>query len=584
MKANKGYKKLILCMSFFYIPFLVSSKQLELEAVDAQLQLAENVKSSDSVRFDELLYSINSKFDQLTIDQKYRYLFLSAYQSSYKGDVAKAIGLYKHVERNSQNVNLRYKASVSLVNLFSLRKDWQSGFDYLDTINNNFESIEDVSTRHLGLIGASFFYNELEQYEMTQIFVGRLIDEEVSGRNLCMTLGLKLRADLVTRKSELKESDFTSGIQSCLDVNEPIIANVMRSYFGAFYNYKKESETTIKLLERHYEESMGFNYPFLTFEINIALAKAYQNIGDLKKAKQFARVVADSPVANDYIERLVEAFEIIALHAMEKNEFEKAVYYQDKYIRAKEKLFEQAKAKQIAIEFSKHRAVEKDNQIKILNNQNRILQLEKELSEESALYNRWIIILLVVSVSILFMWVFYVKRSQQKLRYLAEFDSLTGVSNRAYFNQNSEAILNYYSKTNRTASLVLFDLDNFKKINDTYGHPIGDEVLKLAAEACKACVRKVDIFGRVGGEEFAMLLPGCELEQALKIAEDCRAKIESIDTSTLGMQGKITASFGVADSASTGYLLKDLTANADEAMYLAKRRGRNRVVNYQSSE
>ena len=567
-------------MSFLFTHFTVVATQIASDSIDAQLQYAERIKSSDSERFSQILASLNDKLEQLSIDQKYAFLFLSGYESAYNGDIPKAIKLYQHVERNSRNINLRYKASASLINLYSLRKDWENGFRYLDLINNNYEKVEDIYTRHFGLIGASIFYSELEQYEMTQIFVNRLLNEEVSGRNLCMTLNLKMRAAMATTIETVKEEQVFEAINVCSDVNEPILSNVIRADLGRLYLFKNKPEVAIELLQNHYEESVGFNYPFLTIEVTIALAKAYRNANDLVKAREYAQKVANNQHAKDYIKRLVEAFEILSEYELAQGNYKNAVEYQNKYIEAKESLFEEVKAKQIAIKSSEHRAKEQANQIKILNNQNRILQLEKKLSQETATYNRWLIILLLLSVTILTLWIIYVKRSQQKLKYLAEYDSLTGISNRAYFTQSAETVLNYYSKTSRTACLVLFDLDHFKKVNDTYGHPAGDKVLEIVAVTCKASVRKVDIFGRVGGEEFAILLPGCEIDQAIKIAEDCRKRIAEIDPNELGIESPITASFGIAESSSTGYLLKDLIANADEAMYLAKRRGRNRVVSY----
>ena len=130
---------------------------------------------------------------------------------------------------------------------------------------------------------------------------------------------------------------------------------------------------------------------------------------------------------------------------------------------------------------------------------------------------------------------------------------------------------------------VIFDLDYFKKINDAHGHLIGDEALKMAVNAAKSACRKNDTVGRLGGEEFGILLPGCGNHLAAHIAEKCRSAIEKVDSLSSGHQFTLTASFGVSDSSVCGYEFTKLFAGADRALYQAKDLGRNKVFNYQSN-
>lgn len=124
--------------------------------------------------------------------------------------------------------------------------------------------------------------------------------------------------------------------------------------------------------------------------------------------------------------------------------------------------------------------------------------------------------------------------------------------------------------------MIIFDLDYFKRINDTWGHPIGDEVLKQTAEITSSLIRKTDIIFRVGGEEFVILLPKTNISGAQEVAEKLR---DTLDRSKHPIVGKFTASFGVGER--LGYeSFESWYKNVDRALYNAKNEGRNRVVSY----
>ncbi len=159
----------------------------------------------------------------------------------------------------------------------------------------------------------------------------------------------------------------------------------------------------------------------------------------------------------------------------------------------------------------------------------------------------------------------------------ARTDPLTGVWNRAYFTEQADSVLKRSIHSSEALSLVLFDLDHFKSINDTAGHLKGDQVLKESASRARSAIRPLDLLARWGGEEFAILLPGATLRVAVEIAERVRSSIASEPVSIDDMSVRVSASFGAAERTSDGRCIDELTARADVALYDAKRRGRNRV-------
>ncbi|MHC1682939.1 MAG: diguanylate cyclase [Clostridiaceae bacterium] len=161
---------------------------------------------------------------------------------------------------------------------------------------------------------------------------------------------------------------------------------------------------------------------------------------------------------------------------------------------------------------------------------------------------------------------------------MATIDGLTGVYNRTHFFKLSEATIEYHRNTNKVLSLLMLDIDYFKKINDTYGHLVGDEVLKQLVAMLKKELNEDCIIGRFGGEEFLVLLKETNLEAALSIAEKLRAKSESmkikINTDSFV---KFTISIGVVNTNEYIYKTSQLIEKADQALYISKQNGRNQV-------
>ena len=169
-----------------------------------------------------------------------------------------------------------------------------------------------------------------------------------------------------------------------------------------------------------------------------------------------------------------------------------------------------------------------------------------------------------------------------KLVKLAATDSLTGLPNRRYFVETSDLEVERINRFGGTASLIIVDLDRFKSINDTYGHAGGDEALRCVAHACEGRLRRGDILARIGGEEFALMLPGTHERGALVLAEKLRKMIEDTRVPNARGEFSITASFGIAEIRTGDKGVVDALHRADTALYAAKKSGRNRVTGFQA--
>ncbi len=166
-------------------------------------------------------------------------------------------------------------------------------------------------------------------------------------------------------------------------------------------------------------------------------------------------------------------------------------------------------------------------------------------------------------------------------------DALTGLYNKKYLYETLINEVENYKRTSINISLIIMDIDNFKKINDTYGHLAGDEVLKRLALIVKNSIRGQDIPCRFGGEEFIVILPGTNLYNATFVGERIRKKMEEQDFSNIGINRKITISLGLAelDDLITSNPIEDidpdfLIEKADEALYYSKKHGKNQLSVY----
>jgi diguanylate cyclase (GGDEF)-like protein len=154
---------------------------------------------------------------------------------------------------------------------------------------------------------------------------------------------------------------------------------------------------------------------------------------------------------------------------------------------------------------------------------------------------------------------------------------MTKIYNRTQFLKRSKEILREGSDRKEPTSFILFDIDFFKQVNDTYGHDTGDQVIVHVVAICQKMINADILFARYGGEEFVLALPNCTLREAGAIAESIRAKLESTPMVTIHGQIAVTSSFGVSQSSEDGQSLQHLLRDADAALYEAKRGGRNRV-------
>ncbi|TDF79871.1 sensor domain-containing diguanylate cyclase [Pseudomonas sp. H9] len=170
------------------------------------------------------------------------------------------------------------------------------------------------------------------------------------------------------------------------------------------------------------------------------------------------------------------------------------------------------------------------------------------------------------------------KQLEHELQHLATTDVLTQSSNRRHFFDCAQEAFDSAQREQTPLAFLLLDIDDFKQINDTYGHQEGDYVLQRIADTGKAVLRRGDLFGRIGGEEFAAVFPGCTPQIAQQIAERLQREIQRLGFTHDDQRFSVTASQGLTGITEADESVDNLFARADAAMYQAKRQGKNQIV------
>jgi diguanylate cyclase (GGDEF)-like protein len=392
--------------------------------------------------------------------------------------------------------------------------------------------------------------------------------------------GQQLRLDSLCKAKRLKadDPDFQSSVNACLAQGESLPANIIRMTRARVLMREQRLDDAIALLERHYPDIQETHYPRGISEWESLMAQAYQRRGSGADAQRLALRAVEHSVKGQFTQPLVPAYRVLYEAAEQRGDLANAIGYLKQSAAADKTYIDDVTARQLAYERVKSNALAAKSQIDALNQEKNLLQLQRELDSKAAETSRLYIALLMLVVVFIALWAYRTKRSQLHFMKLSQVDSLTGIANRPRFIQLAEAVLETARKSQQHVSVVLCDLDHFKAINDRHGHAAGDHVLRQAVLACQAHLRVSDIFGRVGGEEFGIVLPGCGLEDARQRAERLRQALIAIEPQYEGERCPVSGSFGVTSTEQSGYELRQLMAHADAALYRAKAAGRDRVA------
>ncbi|MBL8268283.1 GGDEF domain-containing protein [Steroidobacter sp.] len=542
------------------------------------LQRADAMKSVNPVEFVRLLDNLHEQQTQLSESQREHLQYLQGWRHAYAGEYAAAIPLLESIVDKASDPTLQFRAGSTATNVRALSAQYEGAFLQLNKLLNKLPEVTDQDARLQGMSVAADLYVLVGEYDLGIHYAEQVVKENARGRGVCRGEQIRLDALCKSKRITADNPDLQTAVNACLSQGESLAANAIRTTQARLFLREHRLDEAIALLERHYGEVEQSRYPRGISEWESLMAQAYQQRGSGNVAQRLALRSVEHSVKDQFTQPLVGAYRVLYEEAEKHGDIANAIAYLKKSARADKAYLDDVTARQLAYERVKSNTLSAKSQIEALNQENKLLQLQRELDSKAAETSRLYIALLMLVVVFIALWAYRTKRSQLHFMKLSQVDSLTGISNRPRFIQLAEGVLENARKSQQQASVVLCDLDHFKAINDRCGHAAGDHVLRQAVMACQTHLRVSDIFGRVGGEEFGIVLPGCGLEDAKQRAERLRQALSSIDPMFEGERCPVSASFGVTSTEISGYELRQLLAHADAALYRAKAAGRDRVM------
>ncbi len=544
----------------------------------AFLNQTENLRIQDHRQFIQRLEQIHRESPTLSTVDQWHLRYLDALESSLDGKYAAAEQPLRDVIDHAGDPTLAAKASALLMNNLAVSHRYEEAFKLAQQLTLDLPRIQDKTVRIQVLGYLSQMLNLAGQTDLAIKYAQMMEDTTPSNMTLCYSHSKLVAALWSAKRLTSSSSDLKQAIDACEAARQPIVATAMQLILGTLNLEEHQPAKALSLLDRIAPGIRINHYYPHTLSAQVQRAQAYEQLGqdeDARKAALTAVAMASPDDINDYLK---DAYEVLYRVAKRHGNTASALAYYEHYVTQDKSALDDAAAQALAYQTVQQQVLTRKLETEELSKQNSILRLQRALDTKAVETSRLYIILLLIALAAIVLWLYRLKRSQLGFKRLSHHDSLTGIFNHQHFITEAEHALRLLEKKLGHACLVSIDLDHFKQVNDTHGHAMGDAVLKRAVAICQQHLRPTDLFGRLGGEEFGILLHECSREQGMDIANRIRI---AIGTTPMGEDGggiSISASVGLASTDSAGYELQRLCKEADAALYRAKRAGRNRVI------
>lgn len=580
--AAHGYWALIAILAM--VAFRVDATSPVINATDMPaaatlLAHADKIRGSDNAQFVRILRQLHRHEERMTPAQRWHLKFLDAFHAGFEGDYSKARPVLHDIIDHCDNPNLVARATALLINDDSLRRHYEEAYVLANRLMSDLPTLTDPVARRVALSQVISMMNSVGQYDLALKYARQMKASFRSPNGQCEgSLAETQTLQYATRIASTSPA-FQKTIDLCLAAKQVVRANSLRLSWASQLNDENHPRRVIAMLQRIAPSVRKAKYQFHIASLHAIQADAYALLGDGAKAHKAALAALAANGANQVNWIVQDANKI--LYQVEKRAGHNAIAlaYYEKYVVQSEATEADNKTRALAYQMVKQEVLAKKLKLDALSKQNKILQLRQTLANKATETSRLYIIVLLLLLAIIVLWLYRIKHSQLRFRRMARTDGLTGAFNRQHFLDEARRMLGRLHKDHTGVCLVLLDLDHFKQVNDTHGHAAGDVVLSHAVATCQRELRASDMCGRLGGEEFGMLMPACSCAQGEEITTRIRRALAAtpiqLDT---GAEVHVSASFGLACSAISGYELHQLLSVADAALYRAKRGGRNRLA------
>ncbi len=576
LKIRQQWSCLLLLSGSVYINAAPAPQS---DRIDVMLNNADEQRSSAPAHYAELLSQLTLARAEMKPAQSSYLDFLIAYQLAYSGRHQEAETLLNQLMSPSHSALMRFRASYTLANVQMVRRQFVDAFSNLSQAILLLADIEEPKWRNQGLLSAANIYSEAGLYRESIEFIEQMAPQAMSDRDICLSQQINYQNQLNLRQ-KVSVSDIEKTIDICQRANEKMLSHLVRLQIGWYYLQQKQPAQALQSLKLQRAEVESTGYNRLLISLYQLMAEAQAELGEAETALQLIAELEQAAKDLPYSTPLVAGLQLKAELAAQLGDFQHAYQAAKQFSEAERAMRDDRSAQLLAYQLAKGELLKKNQQLQLIKEEFRVVELENQLKNQQAQRDSLYIGLLSLASLVLVYVTYRLIRRHRYYKLAAENDGLTGISNRHFFDLQLQKQVKRCKQLQKSMGVIVFDLDFFKLINDNHGHDIGDKALQATVQICNHFIRSGDIFGRIGGEEFAIVLPDCQPDKVLMLAEICRDAIEQLDCSHIQSGLKLTASFGVSYSQISGYQPSELMRHADQALYLAKYNGRNRVESY----
>ena len=549
---------------------------------DETLTKIEKLQHSDLPAAINLLKTIESEFDTMSRSQQGRFLVFKGAASIYAGQYQAAIDMLSRSEALLKDSDMLFSAYSYEATAHIALRDFNDAFNAMGKSLGLIDRIDDINLKRASYLRLASLYSAMGIIEEVATYAAKAfaLASPNDVKDICVSkLYLSVHQLEIKSYSQAFE-EFKSTRSFCESNGYPLIAYIALKGMGESKLRLNEPHSAVSYLLDSLKGYESFNFQL---EINSAhelLSETYLMLQDFAKAELHAQYIMKLSDGSSNTMLKHGASRMLAKLNAQNKQFEQAYEYSKKEQHYNQLIFDESKMKTLAYQAAQFNANEQSREINLLNKE-RELYIAQQMVKEREYTNMLMFVTILVG-GLFFLGILLAVGQMQKRKFMrmARMDALTGILNRGAGQELGEDLFVQATARGGDFCVILFDLDLFKRINDSYGHGTGDWVLKKVADFLKSHIRNGDVFARIGGEEFAILLPYANEEKGMEVAEQCRARIEAIETQHSGHKFVITASFGVSGLMADDLSLDPLFHRADMALYAAKSCGRNTVVRY----
>lgn len=565
-----------------------NNKELTTHEITALINETESLRLIDIEKFKNNILYLNQYSSQFTPFQSCNFKILEIYNAAFIGNYEMAKSELIKLFNKCDNISNKVKIKTVLANIQVISHEYNQSINSLDYAISHLNQIEDKKLKLSVYSVSALVYRLINQYDLSLKFSQLVINNNPNIKFLCEAHTNINRIKINTLKVDINKSEIFDSIKLCEENNQFLLSNLLRIDW-LNYILKKNNGNKIKVqdilsqLQKYDEQIENTGYSNLISIKNSIFALIYSELNQQTNMLIYANLVLNENHKSGATKQKIQILSLLVEHYKKIGNHELALQYLQEKNLSQEYMMNDKQAKNMAYQNVKHNNLAKTHEIEYLNNSNRLLALENTLNNKTSIIQKLIISFLIFLFGVVFLWIIKVKKTQVVYKHISETDSMTGIYNRKGFKDFIEDILINAKKTDTPIAYAIFDLDNFKGINDKFGHIKGDWVIKNTIKQCQLIQNDKITFGRIGGEEFAIAMRDSNSDELAVFCEKCRKLIANIDSTPTGYDFSVSASFGVTSTIISGYVYSDLMTDADKAMYDAKIAGRNMVVNYKQN-